>query len=222
VARDQAEQLRGAPNLRVVPGETGRIALLHLNGSEKTPVPPLRDIRVRQAIMHAIDREAMVKSIVGEGARVLHTLCYPQEFGCTDEGALRYAYDPPKAKQLLSDAGFLNGFNLDLYAYRDRPHTEAIIGYLRAVGIKTNLRFVQAGALLEAGRAGKVAMDHETLGSAIQDVYNNTSFTFGDSPHTMNRDNEVRDLLDRGNTSFDPRVRKEAYAKAFALIQERA
>jgi peptide/nickel transport system substrate-binding protein len=38
------------------------------------------------------------------------------------------------AKQLLSDAGFPNGFDIDLYAYRDRPHTEAMIGYLRAVG----------------------------------------------------------------------------------------
>jgi peptide/nickel transport system substrate-binding protein len=38
----------------------------------------------------------------------------------------------------------------------------------------------------------------------------------------MNRDNEVRELIDRGNSSFDPQVRKQAYAKALALIQERA
>ena len=55
-------------------------------------------------------------------------------FGCADEGAPRYPNDPAKAKQLLSDAGFPNGFDIDLYAYRDRPHTEARIGYLRAVG----------------------------------------------------------------------------------------
>jgi peptide/nickel transport system substrate-binding protein len=222
VARDQAEQLRGAPNLQVVPGETGRIAFLHLNGSEKTPGPPLRDIRVRKAILHAIDREAMVKSIVFEGARVLHTNCHPSQFGCTDEGAPRYPYDPAKAKQLLSDAGFPNGFDIDLYAYRDRPQTEAMIGYLRAVGIRANLRFVQAPAHTDARRAGKVAIIHSTWGTTIQDVYDVLPAFFGGNPDDMNRDGEVRDLIDRGNTSFDPQVRKEAYAKALALIQERA
>ena len=49
------------PNLQVVSGETMRIVFLQINALENTPAPPLRDIRVRQAIMHAIDREAMVK-----------------------------------------------------------------------------------------------------------------------------------------------------------------
>jgi peptide/nickel transport system substrate-binding protein len=222
VARDQADQLRMAPNLQVVPSETGRFANLQLNGSEKTPAPPLRDIRVRKAIMHAIDREAMVKSIVGEGARVLHTFCHPSQFGCTDEGAPRYPYDPAKAKQLLAEAGFPNGFDIDLYAYRDRPHTEAIIGYLRAVGIKANLRFVQVAALIDAARAGKVAMGHWTNGDSRQDVSQMTSAYFGGNPDDMNRDNELRELIDRGNTSLDPQVRKEAYAKALAMIQEHA
>jgi peptide/nickel transport system substrate-binding protein len=222
VARDQAEQLRGAPNLLVVPGETSRFAFLYLNGNEKTPAPQLRDIRVRKAIMHAIDREAMVKSIVGEGARVLHTFCYPSMFGCTDEGAPRYAYDPAKAKQLLSDAGFPNGFDIDLYAYRDRAQTEAMIGYLRAAGIRANLRFVQVAAMRDARRAGKAAMIHGTWGDVLQDVSGTMATFFGGNPDDMNRDGEVRDLIDRGNTSFDSQVRTEAYAKALALIQERA
>jgi peptide/nickel transport system substrate-binding protein len=224
VARDQAEQLRGAPNLQVVASETGRFAYLLLNGSEKTPALPLRDIRVRRAIMHAIDREAIVKSILGEGARVLHTFCHPSYFGCSDEGAPRYPYDPAKAKQLLGDAGFPNGFDIDLYAYRDRAQTEAMIGYLRAVGIRANLRFVQLAALLEAARAGKAVMMHRTnnSGSFIQDVYGPTSGLFGGNPNDINHDGEVHALLNRGNTSLDPEVRKEAYARALALIQERA
>jgi peptide/nickel transport system substrate-binding protein len=222
VARDQAEQLRGAPNLQVVPGETSRFANLYLNGGEKTPAPPLRDIRVREAIMHAIDREAMVKSIVGEGARVLHTFCYPSMFGCTNEGAPRYPYDPAKAKQLLSDAGFPNGFDIDLYAYRDRAQTEAMIGYLRAVGIRANLRFVQVAALRDARRSGRAAMIHGTWGTLLPDVSGTMSTFFGGNPDDMNRDGEVRDLIDRGNTSFDPEVRKASYARALALIQERA
>jgi peptide/nickel transport system substrate-binding protein len=222
VPRDQAEQLRMAPNLQVVPGETGQIVHLQLNSSDTSPAPPLRDMRVRKAIMHAIDRESMVKSIVGEGARVMHTFCYPSSFGCTDEGAPRYAYDPAKAKQLLSDAGFRNGFDIDLYAYRDRPNVEAIINYLRAVGIRANLRFVQAEAAADAARAGKVAMIYRNNGDARQDVSQPMFNVFGGGTFDMNRDRELRDLIDRGNTSFDPEVRKALYAKALVLIQERA
>jgi peptide/nickel transport system substrate-binding protein len=219
---DQAQQLRAVPNLQVVPGETNRVAFLHLNGSEKTSTPPLRDVRVRKAIMHAIDREAMLKSLVGEGARVVDTMCYPTQFGCIDNGVPHYAYDPAKAKQLLADAGFPNGFDVDLYAYRDRAQTEAMIGYLRAVGIRANLRYVQVAATYDARRSGKTAMEHFTYGVGVQDISAFTPVFFGGLPDDMNRDGEVRDLLDRGNTSLDPSVRKDAYAKALALIQERA
>jgi peptide/nickel transport system substrate-binding protein len=222
VDRDQAEQLRMAPNLQVVPGDSGQIAHLQLNSSDTSPAPPLRDIRVRKAIMHAIDRDTMVKSIVGEGARVMHTFCYPSSFGCTDEAAPRYAYDPAKAKQLLADAGFPNGFDIDIYAYRDRPNLEAIINYLRAVGIRANLRFVQPAVTTDAIRAGKVAMVYRNSGSARQDVSQPMFALFGGGPTDMNHDLELRDLIDRGNTSLDPTVREALYAKALALIQERA
>jgi peptide/nickel transport system substrate-binding protein len=222
VAPDQAQQLRSVLNLQVVPGETLRVAFLYLDGNEKTPAPQLRDVRVRRAILHAIDREAMVKAFLPEGARVLNAFCYPSQFGCTEEGVPRYAYDPAKAKQLLAQAGFPNGFDIDLYAYRDRAQIEAIIGYLRVIGIRANLRFLQYPAMQEAHRAGKVPMVHWTWGVSIYDVSATTPIFFGSQPDDMNRDNEVQDLLERGGASLDPKVRREDYAKALALIQERA
>src|SRR5205823_1859416 len=170
VVPEQARQLRGLPNLQVVFGETERVAFLHLNSSEKTPAAPLHDVRVRKAIFHAIDREAMLKSLVGEGGRLLHTFCDPSHFGCTDAGAPRYAYDPARARRLLAEAGFPNGIALEFHAYRDRAQTEAMIGYLRTVGIRANLRFVQPAAGREARRAGKVAMNHWTWGGIEKDV----------------------------------------------------
>ena len=223
VAPDQANQLKSIPSVQVVSGETMRIVFLHMNATENTPAPQLKDLRVRQAIMHAIDRESMVKQIVGEGARVLHTQCFPSQFGCTDEGAPRYAYDPAKAKQLLKDAGHPDGFEVEFYAYRERPQTEAMIGYLRAVGIKANLRFVQYAAMRDASRAGKAAMLHQTWGSnSVNDVSASTPVYWKFQPDDISRDAEVRDLLERGDSTVDPNVRKEAYAKALKLIVERA
>jgi peptide/nickel transport system substrate-binding protein len=223
VPADQARQLKTVPSLQVVSGETMRIVFLHMNTMEQAPAPQLRDIRVRKAILHAIDRERMVKSIVGDGARVLHTMCFPEQFGCTDAGAPRYGYDPAKAKQLLAEAGLPNGFDIDLYAYRERDQTEAMIGYLRAVGIRSNLRFMQYAALRDALRGGKAPIVHQTWGSfSINDVSAATSVYYKGLPDDVNRDAEIRGLLERGDSSVDPAVRKQAYARALALVQERA
>jgi peptide/nickel transport system substrate-binding protein len=204
-------------------GETMRIVFLNLNTMEGTPNPQLRDIRVRRAIQHAIDRETMVKQLVGPGGRVLNAVCFPSQFGCDDSAAPKFRYDPAEAKKLLAEAGFPNGFEIDFFAYRERAHSEAMINYLRAVGIKANLRFMQYAAMREQTRANKVAMAHQTWGSfSVNDVSASTPVYFKFLPDDINRDAEVRDLLEKGDTSVQPEARKEAYRRALALIQERA
>jgi peptide/nickel transport system substrate-binding protein len=223
VALDQATQIKAVPTLQVVSGETMRIAFLNLNTLENSPTPQLRDIRVRKAIMHAIDREAMVKQVVGEGARVLKSQCFPAQFGCAEDGIEQYNYDPAKAKALLAEAGLPNGFELDFYAYRERNQTEAMIGYLRAVGIKANLRFMQYAAMREASRAHKAALLHQTWGSfSVNDISASTPVYFKFSADDITRDPEVRDALEKGDSSVDPQVRKTAYKQALARIAAQA
>jgi len=99
---------------------------------------------VRRAINHAIDRKTMVARIVGEGARVINTICFPTQFGCTDEGAPRYEYDPAKAKRLLAEAGYPNGFEVGMNCPNDRYVNDAAIcqavaANLARIGVKVNL-----------------------------------------------------------------------------------
>jgi peptide/nickel transport system substrate-binding protein len=221
VEPDTARQLKTLPNLSVASGESMRIVFLQMATDEKSPTPVLKDIRVRQAIIHAIDRPAMLKTVVGETARVLHTVCFPAQFGCTDEGAPRYAYDPAKAKALLAEAGHANGFDIDFYAYRDRQQIEAIIGYLRAVGIRANLRFMQFPAFREAVREHRAGFGVATWGSfSVNDVSASTPVYFKFEADDVNRDREVRDLLDAGDTSVKPAVRQVAYKNALKRIAE--
>ncbi|MGH6611623.1 MAG: ABC transporter substrate-binding protein, partial [Burkholderiaceae bacterium] len=147
VPKDQADQAAKVPHLQVVSGETMRIVFMQMNTLENSPAPQLKDPRVRKAIIHAIDRESIVKNIVGAGSRVLHTQCFPSQFGCTDEGAARYKYDPALAKKLLAEAGFPNGFDTEIFAYRERNQTEAIINNLQQVGIRAKLTFSQYAAM---------------------------------------------------------------------------
>jgi peptide/nickel transport system substrate-binding protein len=223
VALDQASQMKTMPQLQVVSGETMRIAFLNFASGENSPTPQLKDIRVRQAIAHAIDRAGMVKQIVGEGARVLHSQCFPAQFGCTDEGVPRYEYDPAKAKQLLAEAGFANGFDIDIFAYRERNQTEAMIGYLRAVGIRANLRFLQYAAMREQVRGHKAGLIHQTWGSfSVNDVSASTPVYFKFLPDDINRDPQVRDALEKGDTTVDPEARKAAYKQALTRIATQA
>jgi peptide/nickel transport system substrate-binding protein len=223
VPPDQATQLKSVPHLDVKSGETMRIVFLNLNTLEATPAPQLRDIRVRKAIQHAIDRETMVKQLVGEGGRVINAICFPGQFGCIDSDTRKFKYDVAEAKRLMAEAGFANGFELDLYAYRERPQSEAMVNYLRAIGIKANLRFMQYAAMREQIRGNKAAIAHQTWGSfSVNDVSASTPVYFKFLPDDINRDPEVRDFLEKGDTSVDPEVRKQNYIRAHALISERA
>lgn len=220
---EQADQLKAAPHLDVKSGGTMRIVFVLFNAGENAPAAALKDVRVRRAISHAIDKATMAKTLVGEGAPLLDSICFPTQLGCTTDGVVKYEYSPEKAKKLLAEAGFANGLELEFLAYRERPQSEAMVNFMRAVGIKANLKFMQYAAMREQHRANKAAATHQTWGSFnVNDVSASTSAYFKGIDDDMIRDKEVIDLLTKGDTSLDPKVRIEAYNKAHQLIAERA
>lgn len=223
VPKDQADQIGATPGFQAVSGETMRIAFMHFNVLPDSPVPALRDIRVRRAINHAINREAMTKELVGGGSRVLVTQCFPEQFGCSSEGATRYAYDPARAKALLKEAGFDGTLSFDVYGYRERQQLEAIINDLAAVGVKTNLRYLQYAAMRDQIRANKVAFALQTWGSnSVNDVSASTPVYFGGGADDVSRDPEVQAALKIGDSSVKAEDRKAAYRTALARIAEQA
>ena len=223
VPKDQAEQIGAVPGFQAKSGETMRVAFLHFNTLPDGPVEAFRDERVRRAINHAINKDALTKELVGGGSRALVTPCFYGQFGCTADGATRYDYDPAKAKALLKEAGFANGLSFDFYAYRERQQAEAIINDLQAVGIKANLRFLQYAAMRDQMRANKVGLAFQTWGSnSVNDVSASTPVYFGGGADDVSRDAEIQGFLRTGDTSVDPEARKAAYKKALARISERA
>lgn len=223
VPKDQAEQLEVAPHVQVKSGNTMRIVFMQLNIRDDTPAPQLKDERVRKAIAHAIDRQAIIQNIVGAGAEQLETICTPSQTGCTDEGAPVYDYDPELSKKLLAEAGYPDGFEISIVAYRERNQTEAMINYLRAVGIDAKLNFLQYAALRDMVRAGKASMTHQTWGSnLVNDVSASTPVYFGGGADDVSQDTEVQALLEKGNVTIDEAERNAAYQKALSLIAERA
>jgi len=223
VPKDQADKLATLPNLQVLSGNTMRIVFMQMNTLDGGPAPELKDIRVRKAIAHAIDREAIIKNIVGGGAEILNTICTPSQVGCTQEGATVYKYDPALSKKLLAEAGHPNGFSIDILAYRERNQTEAIINYLQAVGIKAKLNFLQYAAMRDLVRANKAALVHQTWGSnLVNDVSASTPVYYSFGSDDVTRNPQVRDLLNKGDNTINPKERNETYKKALVMISENA
>ncbi len=110
---------------------------------------PLTDKRVRQAINHAVDVAAIQKALLGGlGSRV--ALSLPVNAFAYDPDWKPYPYDPARAKALLAEAGFPNGFTIPMMGrqgryLKDREIMEATAGFLRRVGITVQAQYLEAG-----------------------------------------------------------------------------
>ena len=114
-------------------------AAMTLVTDSKNPDSPFSKIGVRQALDYAIDRDAIVKAR-GFGFWVpTYQLAPPSSNVYINDLPVR-AYNPAKAKQLLSDAGYANGFDTIIYSGTDLETRTAMQGYLKAVGINVKLQ----------------------------------------------------------------------------------
>jgi peptide/nickel transport system substrate-binding protein len=223
VPKDQAQQLEAVPNITVLSAETMRVGFLQFDAMGRTPAAePLKDVRVRQAIAYAIDRKSILDNLVGGGTRLMNSACFIDQFGCTEKGVPVYGYDPAKAKALLAEAGYPNGFKTELYVYRDREISEAIIGYLRAVGITANLNFQKYAAIRESARAGKVPIYFQTWASfSVMDVSAFTGVWFKGDTDDLSHDEAVQTMTKAADTTVDVDKRLKLYADALRTIAEK-
>ena len=220
VPEDQAKQLKTAPNISVLSAETMRVGFLQFDAVGNTP---FKDVRVRQAVAYAIDRKAMIDNLVGGGSRIMHSACFIDQFGCTDKGVPTYSYDPAKAKKLLAEAGYANGFTTDMVAYREREYAEAVIGYLAAVGIKVNLNYLKYAAMRTLIREGKAPIAFQTWGSfSVADASAFTGVYFKGSADDMTHDAEVGKVLAEADTAVDTDKRLSLYQQALKTIAEKS
>lgn len=222
VAADQAERISVMNQFVVSNESTMRIGYLSFDATDRSGDTPFDDIRVRQAVAHAIDREAIVVNLLKGASAVVHSACFPSQFGC-DTDVTTYEYDPEKARALLAEAGYPDGFETSFGAYRNRDYAEAMMSDLAAVGITTSLDYKKYAAMRDQVQAGEVPFQFMTWGSySINDVSAITSHFFKGGPDDYSRDEALIAALEEGDTVTDMAARRAAYSQALNRIADQA
>ncbi len=210
--------------------ETMRVNSLNIDAAGRTGADsPLTKVKVRQAIIHAIDRQSIAKNLMQGGSRVPPAPCFPTQFGCDAEAAVQYPYDPAKAKALLAEAGYPNGFETEIVSYVLPQFEGAIQNYLKAVGINAKMTHLQVQAQIQRSQEGKNPIDLGNWGSySINDVsaflpqYYSGALTEGFTSGDFAHDAEVQRLVIAGGQTTDKAERQKNYSAAIKRITEQA
>lgn len=223
VPPDAGRSLAARRNIEIKSIEILRFAYINFNPNFGGGKSPVADVRVRRALTHAVDREATMRAFVGGASQVLHPACNPLQFGCTNDVA-KYAFDPAKARQLLTEAGYPNGFAIELQSVSNpSQQMEALMANWAKVGVKVTLNSQQSAAAQPAWREGRVAMSGGNWGSyGVADVGLSTSQFFSGTPDDQVKEPELIALLKAADASIDPAFRKANYAKALTRIADQA
>jgi peptide/nickel transport system substrate-binding protein len=221
---DQFDNINRLPMVQAVRQESMRVGYLSIDAAGRSgPGNPLTNLKVRQAIWHAIDRETIANRLITGGSRVPAAPCYPSQFGCDASAAVLYDYNPAKAKALLAEAGFANGFEMELVSYVTPQWTASVQSYLGAVGIRAKVNQMQVAAAVQRAWEGRNPLYMGSWGSySVNDVSAILPVMFGGGSEDYTRDPEVQKLIAEGGATTDEATRKAAYSAAIRRITENA
>lgn len=234
VSPEEAERLRATPGIEVVERETLFVFFFHFD----TRIEPLDDVRVRQALNYAVNKDAIIDDALMGAAHRSYAPLSPA-FGQFYAGDVvrHYDYDPERARELLAEAGYPDGFDITVHAI-DTPRAgmertlevaQLVQADWRAVGVNARIE-VSDWASFEPRRArGEMAVaargwtpwTGDPDGTIMQNFHPNfhppsgRGVTFLDDP-------EATRLMDIASTTVDPEQRAQAWINAQERIVELA
>lgn len=202
---DRIDQSAGVDVASVI-GFSAKLALL-----DGLPDSPLEDPRIRQAVNLAVDKETLLEVLYeGHGRLSTCQLGTPAFFGYNPE-LTPYPYDPERARELLAEAGYADGIEID-YKYRtssgDGELTEAIAAMLEEVGFTVNHVVLEGGEFLRQLSAFELR-NISTLGitTAPDTTYGHNIF-LQDAPYSYYRNPAFDEVVHAANSTIDPETRR--------------
>jgi len=218
LSAEEAASLEGVDGVEVITYPVDRVYYIAFNNLTSGLDQPTIDPLVRQAMNHAVDREAIIDALFEGNAQLLTGFVTAANLGY-DESLAPYAYDPDRARELLVEAGYPDGFSMGfacpIGAYTNFEQVcEAIQGYLSDVGIETELELMESAAYwdLEAEKQLPPLFGDswsETSGEALPRLIG--ALGGMDSSFSSWSDPEIDRLLDEISVTVDDEARAELY-----------
>ncbi|HEU4742298.1 MAG TPA: ABC transporter substrate-binding protein [Meiothermus sp.] len=230
-----AVRASNAADVRTVPSI--RNIFIILNTQDKKD-GPLANPKVRLALNYAVDKRAIVKNVLGGFGQPTGCSLNSYIFGYDQRSCQPYEYNPARAKQLLAEAGYPNGFSMTLGSpngryLNDRQVAEAIVGQLAQVGVKAELRVQEWSSYVGQVLERKIPTDAVLLG------WGNNEFDADNSLYSLFYGGTVRggprqvafsyvrsvpldNALLQAQRTIDPEQRKKLYLDALKVLRAEA
>ena len=215
-------QLEANPAITIAEVPTSSFSYIAMN----TEKEPFNDVKVRQAINYAIDRDNLVAVCYDGEAEVNSNICAKERVGYSDD-QFQYTYDPEKAKELLAEAGIETPYDLGeiLVAEKYSNLATVIQNDLKAVGLDVTISVKEFNSYisdLQNGSYGITALnmtlegDTQTLEMAF------TSDYIGIANNARYSDEEMDKLFEQARTETDNDKRAEIFNEIFTKVQDEA
>ncbi|WP_366922198.1 ABC transporter substrate-binding protein [Metallumcola ferriviriculae] len=218
---DLVEQLQADPDIEVKMADSTRERFIEINVNK----PPFDDVRVRQAMNYAIDYESIVTHILGGNGEALKGPYMPKGFGYNDK-LPGYGYNPEKAKELLKEAGYENGFDVVIDAKADeKTATEAVASQLREVGINASVRVWEWGVFKEKIAEGQRLMIANNWGNGSLDpagILEPKLRTGGRGNYSFYSNARVDELIEKTMSETDSAKRAAYWQEIQEIVYEDA
>jgi peptide/nickel transport system substrate-binding protein len=212
------------PNLQVVQSNGANIRYLGFNVQND----PVKNVKLRQAIAYAIDRDKIVRELLSGQAKVANSILPEDSWAFS--GGTKYSYDPAKAKQLLQESGYKGetvNFKISAGSTAISQYAQVIQSALKEVGINAEIETLELNTLLEQLKQGQFQMTTAQWVGGNQDpIFLRDLFESNESPDKKaggrNRSRYAnpefdRLILEAVNTVDKARAR-ELYVKAQEII----
>jgi peptide/nickel transport system substrate-binding protein len=205
-------------------------------------LPPFDDVRVRQALNYAVDKDLIIEAIYGGRAVALPGALSPYN-NFANKSLEPYPYDAEKALALLAEAGWTdsdgNGildkdgqplaFTIDTQE-RARSLTEAVAGQLRAIGLDVSVRFWEYSVVKPLLLAGERLAYLDQWGDSAFDPVGHfeakwhgyVDATYGRGNFSGFNNERVNELIRLGETTVDPAERQALYDEAQQIVYDEA
>jgi peptide/nickel transport system substrate-binding protein len=229
VPPDFVGQLENNPQVGLLKQVGAHVWYLGINGQKK----PFDDKRVRQALNYAVNKEAIVRDVLkGTGAPSVGPVL-PGTWGA--EPTLKpYPYDPARARKLLAEAGYPNGFSTSLWVPESGSGMQSPVAMstviqsnLKAVGVNVALQTMEWGAYLAKLRSKEQELfalswmaGNEDPDMVMYPLLHSSQWTPGGPNRALYKNEKFDDLLRQARVATDQARRAELYREAQRILHD--